>query len=166
MALSPFLVKRESGKASWGTHRERRHARLGSRHVRLARAGSRDVGKATSNQAEKRIGGERLCVRWEPQLTWPPRMNTPPCSHERSIVAWRCTKKPSGARGDDWVSSLSGNCCLPVPTNAMRPMTTEARPEYRAFGVGAAATLDVEVPRRFDRGRGAIAVAIINSIGV
>lgn len=37
-------------------------------------------------------------------------MNTPPCSHERTIVAWRVTKKPSGERGDYWVSSLSGNC--------------------------------------------------------
>jgi hypothetical protein len=50
-------------------------------------------------------------VLWAQPLTWPPRIHTPTCSHARRMVAWRFTKKPSGGRGDDWVVSLSGNCC-------------------------------------------------------
>src|SRR5437016_4738459 len=43
-----------------------------------------------------------------------PRHGDLKLSCEGRIVAWRFTKRQPGGRGDYWVLSLSGNCCIMV----------------------------------------------------
>ena len=79
-----------------GKHGARRQERVRSSNPRRCRALLQDAGKAVSNQAKERIGGEMLAAFGSGHRPRNPHVQKANDVRERDIVAWRFTKRQSG----------------------------------------------------------------------
>jgi hypothetical protein len=96
IALDSFLIKGEQGRRCEGKHGERRHECVRERNPRSFSAIIQEAGKAVSNQAKERIGGEMFAAFGSGHRHRNPHVQEGNDFRERAIVAWRFTKRQSG----------------------------------------------------------------------
>jgi hypothetical protein len=96
IALDAFLITGEQGRRFAGKHGERRHERIRERNPRFFSAIIEDASKAVTNQAKKRIGSKMLATFGSNQRPRTPHVQVTNDFRERTMVAWRFTKRPSG----------------------------------------------------------------------